>query len=59
MENGYPVDDVFILRIGRDEGEGFEEHKVDKLDLRWNVFWHLLNVYDLEKQIRRVRIGKD
>ena len=51
IENGHPVEQVFILRIGRDETEGFEERKVDRLDVRWEIFKHCLGIYYLQKKL--------
>lgn len=51
LEHGYPVECVRIVRIGRDETEGFEERIFGGLDTAWKVFWHLRQIYDLKKQI--------
>ena len=51
-ENGHEVDDVRILRIGRDESEGFEDKKVPLLDIHWKRFLHCLEIYKLNKQLR-------
>lgn len=53
--NGYTVDSVRILRIGRDENEGFEDKLVpnSELDLRWKGFRALLDLYYVEKEIRQ------
>lgn len=51
IEHGHPVDGVRIVRIGRDESEGFEERVFGGLDEAWQVFWHLRQIYDLKKQI--------
>jgi len=51
LENDYPVERVFILRIGRDETEGFEEREVDRLDVRWEMFKHCLAIYYLQKKL--------
>lgn len=40
-----------IVRIGRDETEGFEERIFGDLDTAWLVFEHLRAVYDLRRQI--------
>lgn len=48
-ENGYQVDSARILRIGRDESEGFEERIFGGLDKAWEVFWHLRQIYNLQK----------
>lgn len=53
LENGYNVDDVRILRIGRDDIEGFEDIKAPALDLHWERFLHCLAIYNLNKKIRK------
>ena len=52
-ENGYKVQQILILRIGRDDTEGFEEkYIVPKQErLYFNVFKNLLNIYYLKKEI--------
>ncbi len=52
IENGFPCEDVRILRIGRDESEGFDDRKVPFLDLHWKRFLHCLAIYTLNKQIK-------
>lgn len=52
-ENGYPVHDTRILRVGRDESEGFEDcHKPD-LMAHWELFKCLRQAYELQKKINR------
>lgn len=53
-ENGYEVDNVRILRIGRDENEGFEDRVVDMVSLEphWRIFELCLEIYDLQKKTR-------
>ena len=51
-ENGFKVDEVRILRIGRDDGEGFEEIQVAFPDLHWNKFLHCLYIYDVNKKLK-------
>jgi len=51
IEHGYAVDNVRIVRIGRDESEGFEERIFGNLDKAWQVFWHLRQIYDLRKGV--------
>lgn len=51
IEHGYTVDNVRIVRIGRDESEGFEEQIFGNLDKAWRVFWHLRQIYDLRKEV--------
>ena len=52
-ENGYGVDNARILRIGRDETEGFEERAVSDLDDEFQVFLHCLNIYNLQKKLKK------
>jgi hypothetical protein len=50
-ENGYPVHKAKILRIGRDETEGFEEKTITDFTPYWEIFKHCLGIYKLQKQI--------
>jgi hypothetical protein len=50
-ENGYQVENVRIIRIGRTEDEGFDEKVVTDLDNHWDMFKSLLSVYNLQKII--------
>lgn len=50
-ENGYPVEETRILRIGRDETEGFEERKVTDTTKWFEIFRCLLNVYYLKREL--------
>lgn len=51
-EAGYLIEVTRILRIGRDEDEGFEERSVGKLDLHFDLFKHCLEIYNLRKEIK-------
>lgn len=51
IENGYFVDKAKILRIGRDETEGFEERTITDFAKHWSVFEHCLEIYRLQKEI--------
>ena len=51
IEHGHTVDNVRIVRIGRDESEGFEDRIFGNLDKAWQVFWHLRQIYDLRKGV--------
>ena len=51
MEHGCPVERVQILRIGRDETEGFEERAITSTDRYFQIFTNLLNVYYLKKSL--------
>lgn len=52
IENKYPVEACYILRIGRSEDEGFEVQKVDakKLVTCWQIFFHARQIYELKKK---------
>lgn len=53
IENGYPVEDVRILRIGRDESEGFDDLGVPNRGLHWRKFLALKEVYYINKKLGR------
>ncbi len=50
-ESGLPVDECRILRIGRDETEGFEERSVKDTRKWFAIFSRLLDVYYLKKEL--------
>ena len=52
-EAGQLIEVTRILRIGRNEDEGFEERTIGKLDNQWQVFLNCLSIYNLQKEIRR------
>lgn len=51
-ENGYEVEGVRLLRIGRTEDEGFDDHIMSdsKLNLGWAVFTSALSLYEAQKE---------
>ena len=51
-EHGYPITNARILRIGRDEDEGFEDRTMPNLDKQWQIFQHCLAIYQLRKEER-------
>lgn len=51
-ENGYEVDEVYILRVGRDESEGFEERKVNNIETYFDIFVLCREIYDLKKVVK-------
>lgn len=53
LENDYPVDGVRILRIGRDENEGFEDQVLRERERDFCIFYHCLKVYELRRGGRR------
>ena len=50
-EKNLPVKECRILRIGRDESEGFEERTVKDTEKYFEIFKNLLNVYYLKKEL--------
>jgi len=52
LESGLEVKNVHILRIGRDETEGFEDKFIEakKLEISWQIFLHLLQIYYLRRE---------
>lgn len=52
-EAGYLVSSARILRIGRDEQGDFEERIAGNLDKNWTLFQNCLNIYNLQKEIKR------
>jgi len=52
-ESGQLIEVTRILRIGRDNDEGFEERTISKLDKQWQVFLNCLSIYNLQKDIRK------
>jgi hypothetical protein len=52
-ENGYQVDEVRILRIGRTEDEGFEERREVNLTNHFELFKHLIKVYEFKNLIKK------
>ena len=50
-EQGHIVERCEILRIGRDETEGFEERHVTDTSKYFEIFKSLLNVYYLKKEL--------
>lgn len=51
LEAGHPVERVQILRIGRDETEGFEERAITDTTKYFNIFANLLDIYYIKKQL--------
>ena len=51
-EQGFNVTDVIILRIGRDDPEGFEEKILTRaeLDNGFEIFLRCLDIYNLKKR---------
>ena len=51
-ENGHSVDTIKILRIGRDETEGFEEKTIYDYETGWQIFLRCLDIYNLQKVLK-------
>lgn len=54
-EQGCPVQKIRVLRIGRDETEGFEERltAIEQLKPYWEAFRHALGIYNVQKKIKK------
>lgn len=52
IENGYKVSQVFILRVGRSEEEGFEYERVEQLPKHLRMFHLCREIYDLQKELK-------
>jgi len=52
FEHGYRVKGCRIIRIGRDDSEGFEEKHIGSLDKHWELFVHCLAVYRLQQELK-------
>jgi len=46
-EHGHKVEQVKILRVGRDENEGFDEKSLADTSREWAIFSHALKLYQL------------
>ena len=54
VEGNHLVGMTRILRIGRDEDEGFEERLVADTTKHFELFKYCLAIYNLQKELRRV-----
>lgn len=54
-ENGHELKNSAILRVGRDELEGFEFYKISakKMSYCWKLFKHCIAIYNLKKQLEK------
>ena len=50
VENGYEVEAVGILQVGRSEDEGFSEKVIADSSREWELFRHCLEIYRLQKR---------
>ncbi len=51
-EQGHNIESARILRIGREETEGFEDRIVGSLDSAWGIFIRCLEIYQLQKELK-------
>ena len=51
-ENGHNVEVIRVLRIGRDESEGFEEKVIYDSEINWQIFLRCLGVYRLKQSLK-------
>ncbi len=49
---GHKITNARILRIGRDESEGFEERVMGDLSKEWQIFTHCMAIYRLQRKER-------
>ncbi len=54
-EAGHRFDKTMVLRIGRDEAEGFEVRDIGNLDKHFEVFKSCLNIYRLQSELKKER----
>ncbi len=50
-EHGHAVEQARIIRIGRDESEGFEDRMAPDLNDHWEIFQHCLEIYKLGRKV--------
>ncbi len=51
-ENGYEVENVKILRIGREEAEGFDEKEVPLIDIHEEKFLACLKILQIDNKLK-------
>lgn len=51
-EHGHPVEQAIIVRIGRENSEGFEVRSIDDLSKHKQVFGKLLDIYYLQRELK-------
>ena len=45
------MEEIKILRVGRDETEGFEERTIKDSEKYFEIFKNLLNVYYIKREV--------
>lgn len=51
VENGYPVQKVIIIRVGKSDKMDMEVREIGQWDKHWDIFEHCLALYQLQKDI--------
>lgn len=51
-EHGFKIEQIKILRVGRDETEGFEERTILNWDKYYKIFDNLNQIYRLKKELK-------
>ena len=52
QEHGYEIDEAWILRVGRDDTEGFDAVRVDNWGDHWRVFELCRELYEVRKRAK-------
>lgn len=52
LEHGHPVEEIKILRVGRDETEGFEERSITDGTKYFKIFCNLLDIYYIKRELK-------
>ncbi|MBA7568678.1 hypothetical protein ES708_10412 [subsurface metagenome] len=52
-EHGHVIHTGWILRVGRDETEGFETRLYKSLATQWEIFTHCLAIYCLQREVKK------
>jgi hypothetical protein len=51
-ENGYPVENAKILRIGREEAEGFDEKDIPLIEVHQEKFLACLKILQIDNKLK-------
>ena len=52
QENNYKITNSRILRIGREESEGFEECLIQDVEPYWEIFKNCLSIYNIRRRLK-------
>jgi len=52
LENNYEVEDVRIIQVPRSDKEQFSDIVIPALDLNWKKFYHLLQIYKINRELK-------